>query len=57
MGAPGLGKDGVHLLSVWFFIMGQGPARAGFMGPGRNTLGTHSGRVWMGICSQSSAHY
>ena len=25
--------------------MGQGPARAGFLGPGRNTLGAYFGRV------------
>ena len=33
------------LLSGWFFITSQGPARAGFLGPGRITLGAHFGRV------------
>ena len=31
----------VVILSRWFLIMSQGPARAGFLGPGRITLGAH----------------
>ena len=33
------------VLSVWFLTMGQGPARAGFLGPRRITLGAHFGKV------------
>ena len=35
----------VDVLSSWFLIMSRGPARAGFLGPGRITLGAHFGRV------------
>ena len=36
---------GAGVLSVWYLIMSQGPARAGFLGPGRTTLGAYYGRV------------
>ena len=35
----------LFLLSGWFLIMSQGPARAGCLRPGRLTLGAHFGRV------------
>ena len=35
-------------LSVWLLIMGRGPVTAGFLGPGRITLGAPSGGVFGG---------
>ena len=32
-----------EVLSGWFLVMGQGPARAGFLGPGRITSGARLG--------------
>ena len=38
-------KANLKQLSVRFLMMGRGAARAGFLGPGRITLGAHFGRV------------
>ena len=45
------------LLSVWFLITILGSATAGFLGPGRITLGAYWGGVWMEIISQPEDRY
>ena len=47
------------LLSVWYLITILVPDRAGFLGPGRITLGAHFGGTvgWLGICSRPEDRY